>query len=107
MSTCLVACVLFSCHVCLCQQDSVTLFIFSFIHSDLRGSVCACMGARERGRVAANSPLALRPVPVSSATVRARDCGFFWSGFIFAFSLISWILFGIVHVDQPGTLCSV
>ena len=78
-----VACQLVWLHVflflsCLCMSAGFQLICshFLFTHSDLRGAVRVCMGARERGRVAANSPLALRPVPVSSATVRARDCVF-------------------------------
>ena len=57
------------------------------------------MGARERGRVAASSPVVLCPVPATPAGLRFRDCNFFFAGFITAVIFIWWLLFGIVHVD--------
>lgn len=59
------------------------------------------MGARARGRVAVSAPLALRPVPVASAQTGIRDFLVFSSGFISACIWILWLLFGVVHVDQP------
>ena len=58
------------------------------------------MGARDRGRVAASAPLALRPVPVAHPQF-GRDFLVFSSGFICACIWISWILFGVLDVDRP------
>ena len=60
---------------------------------------CPYMGARERGRVAASAPLALRPVPVASTQFGIRDFLVFSSGFISACICIWWLLFGVVNVD--------
>ena len=58
------------------------------------------MGARERGRIAASAPLALRPVPVATAQLSwCRVLVIFSSGFLSACSAIWWILFGLVYVD--------
>ena len=95
MSTCLVACLFL-----VCFSNSVgflnrsTYFDFDFDYRAAR-----CMGARERGRVAASSPVVLCPVPVAPVRVTLRDCTFFCAGFISALAFIWWLIFGVVHVD--------
>ena len=64
------------------------------------------MGARARGRVAAESPLALQPVPRSPPAYRRELCSFV-TGFFTAVALfIFWILQS-VHVVQFGTIDTV
>ena len=60
------------------------------------------MGPRQRGRVAANSPLALQPVPPSSPN-RGRELCCFFSGFTTAFIAILYFLLCSVDVVQSGT----
>ena len=90
------------------------LFVSSF--SDFVSTACQklqvlCtalhyMGARERGRIAASAPLALRPVPVATAQLSwCRVLVIFSSGFLSACSVIWWILFDLVYVDQFGQIC--
>ena len=57
------------------------------------------MGAQARGRVAFDSPLALRPVPVVRSQFGIRDFLVFSSGFISACIWIVWLLLEVVHVD--------
>ena len=95
-----VACQLFQLHVVLVSDVSFHaseqhFSVFSLHHAGSR----SCMGARDRGRVAFSSPLALQPVTVCTEIRRWRDCSFFISGFLCAVTVIWWILFGIAYVD--------
>ena len=73
---------------------------FSVFHFQNFHWTLHCMGARERGRIAASAPVALRPVPVGSAQLPwFKVLLIFSSGFVSACSVIWWILFGLVYVD--------
>ena len=99
MSTFLVACLLcFVLHVLAVSRQQYLFQSICFPFHCITAGSQRCMGARARGRVAFSSPLALQPVPVSSACLQ-RDCSFFVSGFLCAVIFIWWILFGIAYVD--------
>ena len=64
------------------------------------------MGARARGRVAAESPLALQPVPRSPPAYRRELCSFV-TGFFTAVALFFYWILQSVHVVQFGEVDSV
>ena len=89
------------------SRNSVNLFTFSFY--SLRSPRCCARlhGCKGAGQRCCQQPFGAPTGACELSYSASSRLRFFWSGFIFALSLISWILFGIVHVDQPGTICSV